>query len=129
MDHPNSDVAKLMIEKLEELKEYARTHSERTPNPFAYRSSIYFQRAWKRLRTIEKRILREAYWRDISLDVDGESVKFRQLVDASDRSSTNQFQIYLSGKFSTMWCNALDIFTELHEKWNKLMSEIIKENI
>jgi hypothetical protein len=120
--------AQKLVEKLEDLKDYAREHCYKYPNPLAFRRMMHVQRAWKRLRSIERKILREAYNRNITLVIDGEQTKFRQMVDNNPRSNKH-FQMYLYGQFSSLWGNALEHFIMLHEHWNQQMEDIIKDNI
>jgi hypothetical protein len=117
----------ILVEKLEDLKDFAREHLNKCANPLLYRRSLHYQRVWKKLRSVENKILRTAYTRNISLVIGNETLKFVQMVHQKP-TSNRHFEMYLRGQFSCLWENALTEFISLHEKWNQLMNEIITEN-
>jgi hypothetical protein len=117
----------VLIEELEELKNFAREHAEKEPNYVKFASDVEYKRLWNNLWTLEQDLLREAYYRNIRLVVDGEEVRLRTILDALDAEldAAEGFKRYLAGKFQELWGNALESFIDYHTDWNLLMRRII----
>jgi hypothetical protein len=117
----------VLIEELEELKNFAREHAEKEPNYVKFASDLEYKRLWNVLWTLEQDLLQEAYHRNIRLVVDGEEVRLRTILDALDAEldGAEGFKRYLAGKFQELWGNALESFIDYHTDWNLLMRRII----
>jgi hypothetical protein len=116
----------IMIDELEELKDFAREQINRVPEREKFRGLLSYRRIWRKLRRYEDKILKEAYTRNITLKFGNDLKKFREVFDtAPDYQGT--WKNYLDGRFVDFWGNALEEFILLHTKWNEIMNIIIHD--
>jgi len=112
----------LLVEKLEDLKEFSRKSIKDIPTFLRYKNNFCYQHVWKNFRILQQRILRKAYFYNITLVLEGEEIRFRTLIEQYPHCYN--FEIYLKGQYLTLSYNTLIEFIQLHENLNDQIKEI-----